>query len=102
MNIINNAIDAIEMEQGTITITTGRSSQNMVYVSVRDTGKGIDNKDKLKIFDPFFTTKDTGHGIGLGLAISYSIIQEHNGEIKVKSALHKGTEFIIRIPVLQL
>jgi PAS domain S-box-containing protein len=100
MNIINNAIDALEDEQGTITIKTSFSS-SMVSISIKDTGKGIKEDDKLKIFDPFFTTKEVGYGLGLGLAISYSIIQEHNGEIIVKSIVNKGTEFIVRIPIKQ-
>jgi two-component system NtrC family sensor kinase len=100
MNIINNAIDAIEKENGTITIKTSLSS-DAIFISIKDTGKGIKDDDKLNIFDPFFTTKEVGYGLGLGLAISYSIIQEHHGEILVKSALNEGTEFIIKIPILQ-
>ncbi|MBN2347731.1 MAG: PAS domain S-box protein [Bacteroidales bacterium] len=100
MNIISNAIDAIEDKQGIITVKTSVSS-GWVSVSIRDTGKGINEKDKLKIFDPFFTTKEVGYGMGLGLAISYSIIQEHKGEIIVNSKIGKGTEFIIKIPIIQ-
>ena len=54
-----------------------------------------------KIFDPFFTTKDVGKGTGLGLSISFGIIQKHNGEIEVFSKPGDGTEFIIRIPIIQ-
>lgn len=100
MNIINNAIDAIEDKRGKITIKTGVSS-GMVNVVIKDTGTGIGKEAKPKIFDPFFTTKEAGFGLGLGLAISYSIIQEHNGEITVKSESGKGTEFTVRIPVAQ-
>jgi two-component system NtrC family sensor kinase len=55
-----------------------------------------------KIFEPFFTTKDVGQGTGLGLSISYGIIQNHGGDIQVKSKLGQGTEFIITIPVMQI
>ncbi len=100
MNIINNAIDSIDKEHGSITIATFFSSDK-VNISIKDTGRGIKDNDHAKIFDPFFTTKEVGFGLGLGLAMSYSIIQEHNGEIVVKSALNKGTEFVIKIPVNQ-
>jgi len=100
MNIINNAIDAINQSQGRITIKTGKYDDH-VFISITDTGCGIKEEEKKKIFDPFFTTKEVGYGLGLGLAISYSIIQEHDGEITVKSAVGKGSEFIIKIPVVQ-
>ena len=100
LNVINNAIDAIEGKQGTITIETGVFADR-VNISIRDTGKGIKDDDKMKIFDPFFTTKEVGYGLGLGLSITYSIIREHNGEITVDSIVGKGTAFIIRLPVTQ-
>jgi PAS domain S-box-containing protein len=100
MNIINNAIDAIEGCPGTITITTGVSAGS-VNISIHDTGKGIRDNDKTRIFDPFFTTKEAGYGLGLGLSITYSIIREHNGKISVKSGEGKGTTFTIHIPALQ-
>jgi PAS domain S-box-containing protein len=100
MNIINNAIDAIEKENGDITIKTSLSS-DAACISVKDTGRGIKDDDKLRVFDPFFTTKEVGYGLGLGLAISYSIVQEHKGSIKVNSTVNEGAEFIIRIPLSQ-
>lgn len=100
MNIINNAIDAIDTKGGKITIKTN-TEKDSVKVYIEDTGRGISKDDKLKIFDPFFTTKDVGYGMGLGLAISYSIIQEHNGEIIVNSRIGKGTEFILKLPISQ-
>jgi two-component system NtrC family sensor kinase len=54
-----------------------------------------------KIFEPFFTTKDVGKGSGLGLSISYGIIQNHGGDIQVRSKPNQGTEFIITIPIVQ-
>ena len=100
MNVINNAIDAIGPVSGIITIKTG-FTPDKVQISISDTGIGIEGKIKSKIFDPFFTTKDVGYGMGLGLSISYSIIQEHDGDIWVNSEKNHGTEFIIRIPVKQ-
>ena len=91
INIINNSIDAIE-DKGEIIINT-KEIKNKVYVSIKDNGKGMDEETKNRIFDPFFTTKDVGEGTGMGLSIAYGIIEEHFGDIKVKSEIGKGTEF---------
>jgi two-component system, NtrC family, sensor kinase len=99
MNILSNAIQAIPAE-GSIFIKTWQQN-DMVKISVRDTGAGMTEDVRKKIFDPFFTTKEVGKGTGLGLSISFGIIQKHNGEIEVFSNPGEGTEFIIRIPVNQ-
>jgi len=99
MNILSNAIDAIE-EKGKITITTSRAN-GFIRISIKDTGKGIPEHLRAKIFDPFFTTKEVGQGTGLGLSISHGIIEKHKGSIKVKSAIRKGSEFIISLPAKQ-
>jgi len=99
MNILSNAIDAIE-GNGTITICTSLSGEN-VRISIRDTGNGIQKNLREKIFDPFFTTKEVGKGTGLGLSITQSIIEKHKGKIEVKSEPGNGTEFIILLPVNQ-
>ncbi|HOP03173.1 MAG TPA: YfiR/HmsC family protein [Tenuifilaceae bacterium] len=99
MNLISNAIDAIE-NKGTITITT-KHAENSCIITVVDDGGGIPLDVLPKIFDPFYTTKDVGKGTGLGLSISYGIIEEHNGTIEVKSEPGKGTEFNITIPLKQ-
>ena len=99
MNILSNAIQAIPAG-GTIFIKTWQAN-DMVKISISDTGTGMTEDIRKKIFDPFFTTKDVGKGTGLGLAISFGIIQKHNGEIEVFSKPGEGTEFIIRIPVNQ-
>ena len=93
MNILVNACQAIEKE-GTITITTEYLNDNL-KISIKDTGKGIEDTDK--IFLAGFTTKGVGIGTGLGLAISSKIIDKHNGKIEVNSEIGKGSEFIITI-----
>ncbi len=99
MNLLTNAIDAIENE-GKIVITT-RAKGNQCYLSIRDNGKGIPEAIRSRIFDPFFTTKEVGKGTGLGLSISYGIINEHCGTIDVNSVPGKGSEFIITVPIRQ-
>jgi len=99
MNILSNAIQAIPGE-GKIFIKTWHD-QNNVRISIKDTGAGMTDEVRKKIFDPFFTTKDVGKGTGLGLSISFGIIQKHNGEIEVFSKPGDGTEFVIRIPIIQ-
>ena len=96
MNVISNAVDAIEGE-GKITIATGQED-GMFFISVKDTGGGIPEAIRGRIFEPFFTTKPVGQGTGLGLAISYGIVQAHRGSIEVRSKEGEGTEFIIQIP----
>ncbi len=70
-----------------------------IEISCIDTGSGIASENLKKIFEPFFTTKDVGKGTGLGLSVSYGIIKEHGGEIKVDSEMGKGTNFTIIIPL---
>ncbi|HYW79953.1 MAG TPA: ATP-binding protein, partial [Thermoguttaceae bacterium] len=70
-----------------------------VRIVVRDTGVGIPAEDVDKIFDPFFTSKEVGQGTGLGLAVSYGIIERHGGMIVVESTAGEGTVFIITLPV---
>ncbi len=96
MNLINNAIEAIEGE-GKIYIKTWQDD-GLVKISIRDTGKGMDEKTRKRIFEPFYTTKEVGKGTGLGLSISFGIIEKHQGSIEVKTTRGKGSEFIITIP----
>lgn len=97
MNIISNGAQAVE-KKGDIWIKTWEKS-GFAHISIKDSGPGIPKNAMDKIFDPFFTTKPVGQGTGLGLSISYGIVQKHGGEIKVKSEVGKGTEFIIKIPM---
>jgi PAS domain S-box-containing protein len=96
MNLITNACQAID-GSGDIWITT-KLENGTVIISIRDNGLGMDKEHLSRIFDPFFTTKDVGEGAGLGLSISYGIIQRHKGEILVDSKKGSGTAFTIRMP----
>jgi signal transduction histidine kinase len=73
----------------------------VVLLVVSDNGDGISPENLGKIFDPFFTTKPEGKGVGLGLAVSYGIIQAHGGEIEVKSVVGEGTTFTVSLPLEQ-
>jgi two-component system NtrC family sensor kinase len=97
MNLITNAIDAIDGE-GSITLCTGRG-ETFFEITVSDTGKGIPPEGRDRIFEPFFTTKPVGSGTGLGLAIAHSIVQAHRGTITVASEIGRGTTFTITIPL---
>ncbi len=97
LNVISNAEHAIH-STGIITIITSKEN-GYLEVKIIDTGDGIDQSISSKISDPFFTTKDPGYGVGLGLPITYSIIDEHNGNIEFESEHRKGTEFRIKLPV---
>ena len=96
MNVLSNAIDAIEGE-GEIVISTEQAGP-MFSISITDTGRGIPDAIRDRVFDPFFTTKAVGQGTGLGLSISYGIVKKHGGEIEIRSKEGRGTEVIVRIP----
>lgn len=99
LNLLVNASQAIE-DKGTITIRSGMGeSDDSVWLSIEDTGRGIPRELRGKIFDPFFTTKAVGEGTGLGLSVSYGIVQMHGGEIKVQSTPGKGSCFTLVLPV---
>ncbi|MGB9612923.1 MAG: GAF domain-containing sensor histidine kinase, partial [Candidatus Margulisiibacteriota bacterium] len=95
VNIINNAIQAMEEKGGELTILT-QDLEKSVKINIIDTGPGMSKEILQKIFDPFFTTKESGSG--LGLAITKKIIDEHQGTISVTSILGKGTNFAICLP----
>jgi signal transduction histidine kinase len=101
MNILNNALQAMD-ERGTITLETKHlADKNEVEVAISDTGKGMSEEVKRRLFEPFFTTKPVGEGTGLGLSISYGIIEEHDGRIEVESAEGNGSTFKIFLPITQ-
>jgi signal transduction histidine kinase len=99
MNLIMNARDAMP-RGGELTITT-ESENSAVRVEVSDNGMGIPAEHLNKIFDPFFTTKATSRGTGLGLAVTYGIIQEHSGLIQVDSVVGRGTTFRLEFPAVR-
>jgi signal transduction histidine kinase len=99
LNLLSNAAQAIESEQGTITLTTRRDDDAHVAVEIEDNGKGIPPDVLPRIFDPFFTTKDVGQGTGLGLSIVYKIVTDHGGKITVDSAVGIGTKFKLVLPL---
>ena len=96
-NLLLNARDAIP-DGGRVTLRTSSSDRDAVSVEVADTGIGIAPENVARIYDPFFTTKGVGRGTGLGLAVSYGIVQEHAGHIAVESAPGRGTTFRITLP----
>jgi CheY-like chemotaxis protein/two-component sensor histidine kinase len=116
LNLINNARDAIDPEQGgEISIATRALSgslrqalpeafsktKSVVEIEVRDSGSGMDLKTQEHIFEPFFTTKGKKRGSGLGLAMVYGIVREHGGSIECSSKPGKGTSFRILLPALE-
>jgi len=96
MNLFQNAIHAIP-EKGEIWIRSWEDGDR-VHISVRDSGKGIRKEHLGRIFEPFFTTKEVGQGTGLGLSVSYRIIENHGGKITVSSDEGNGAEFVITLP----
>ena len=101
INLILNGMQAIT-DGGSITINAWKGIENsakMLYCQVQDTGQGISKQDVDKIFDPFFTTKEVGRGLGLGLSISHSIIEQHGGRIDVESVPGEQTTFTVLLPI---
>jgi len=105
MNILNNALQAIELRKskdidyvGRLTIETQIHNEK-IHILLSDNGVGMNEETQKKIFDPFFTTKEVGEGTGLGLSIVYKIIDKHNGKITVNSELNVGTTFTIILPI---
>ena len=108
LNVYNNAFYAVaekkkmqpEVYEPMVSVSTKRFSDK-IQIRVKDNGKGIPQKDLDKIFQPFFTTKPPGQGTGLGLSLSYDIIQVNGGEITVETKEGAGAEFTIRIPLVK-
>jgi two-component system NtrC family sensor kinase len=98
LNLINNAIDAMEKRGGEIVVRT-RLEENDVVAKVTDNGPGIPRANLGRIFDPFFTTKPVGKGTGLGLSICYGIVKKYGGEINVRSVPEVETTFSVKIPL---
>jgi PAS domain S-box-containing protein len=98
LNLLINAIDAIEDGPGEISIKTKNTGES-IQVSIADNGVGIPPEDIGHIFEPFYTTKDPGHGTGLGLAVCHQIVSRHGGQILVDSQPDLGTTFTIILPL---
>ena len=114
INLLNNAVDSIGQD-GTIWVTTRLGPQSRrVQVTVADNGSGIDPEDLKRVFEPFFTTKAPGGGTGLGLSVSFGIIQDHHGAITARSPAPRnfwqnprrveappgpGSVFLVELPV---
>ena len=98
INLVVNAIQATP-EGGSLTIKSLRGEDGWVNIIFQDTGCGIPAENMDKIFTPFFTTKDEVKGVGLGLSVSYGIIERHGGKIEVESEVGKGSTFTVSLPV---
>ena len=104
LNIVINALDATD-PGGSITVTSGigvstsKPGQQGIEILCTDTGCGIPPENLNKLFDPFFTTKEVGHGTGLGLSVSYGIVERHGGTIWVQSKVGKGSTFKVWLPI---
>jgi signal transduction histidine kinase len=106
MNLLANAADAVGERAGNIWITVvaagADAAKESVVITVRDDGAGMDAEVCARAFEPFFTTKEIGRGTGLGLAVSYAIVQRHRGSIGLTSRPGVGTTFTLRLPVRQV
>ncbi len=101
INLLMNCGESMEGE-GRLTVTTSmEAGGEMLQIRFRDTGPGIPQGHLSRLFDPFFTTKEVGKGVGLGLSISYGIIQKHRGRVSVESTCPHGTTFLVELPVHQ-
>ncbi len=122
MNLLNNAVDAIDQKIKEDTFKTGtmqhangeggyqikiatklydEANEKKVKILISDNGAGIQEEFRERVFDPFFTTKEVGKGTGLGLSICHGIIEKHGGSITFKSVHGEGTDFIITLSDIQ-
>ncbi|QWV98910.1 HAMP domain-containing protein [Geomonas nitrogeniifigens] len=98
MNLMINAQQAMGGAAGLVRLSARRLEEGALELRVSDNGPGIPREIQAKIFDPFFTTKPAGQGTGLGLSVSYGIVKDHGGEIRLESEEGGGTTFIITLP----
>jgi two-component system, NtrC family, sensor kinase len=99
LNLFLNARDAMP-KGGWLTVSTAFSGSEAI-VEVADTGTGIPSEQLARIYDPFFTTKPEGRGTGLGLSVTYGIVQEHGGTLSCESHIGQGTRFRLTLPLAE-
>ncbi|HEY3448343.1 MAG TPA: ATP-binding protein [Myxococcales bacterium] len=100
LNLVSNARTAmLKAAPKRLTVST-RSEAGKVHLTVSDTGKGIDGKVLPRIFEPFFTTKDVWSNVGLGLSVSFRVVEEHGGRIEVATEVGKGSAFTVELPAV--
>ncbi len=97
MNILDNAQYAVKGE-GSVKIQV-KTQGNNVIIKFTDSGEGIKQEDLNRVFEPFYTTKPVGEGTGMGMSITYRVVKNHNGDIKVSSEQGKGTTFTLTLPI---
>jgi len=102
INMISNAVEAMQPEGGTLQISAGLLENGTILLQFKDTGIGVPVENRSRLFEPFFTTKKKGKGVGLGLSVVYGIVKEHGGRIDVESQEGQGTVFRIELPVKAL
>jgi len=98
MNLAINAQQAMQPDGGTVDLET-YYDDSFAYVAVSDTGPGVSAEIAEKIFEPFYTTKAAGEGTGLGLSVTYGIVQDHKGDIRIEQSESGGARFVIQIPI---
>jgi signal transduction histidine kinase len=97
VEIMGNAIDALEEVGGGVFAVSARRDADDLLLEVSDSGPGV--RDPQRIFDPFYTTKPVGKGMGLGLSVTYGVVQDHHGSISCQNRPEGGAIFVVRIPV---
>jgi len=101
INLLRNALDAVrDMDQKKVTLTLERSD-TFAKITVHDTGPGVSDDVQERLFDPFFTTKEIGEGVGLGLSITYGIVTDLDGDIRVANAPSGGAMFMVKLPLYE-
>jgi signal transduction histidine kinase len=101
LNILINAVQAIDHKQGKIEISTGfQVKDGRVFINIKDNGKGISNAIADKIFLPFVTDKQNEEGTGLGLSVTYTLVKAHQGEVVFDTRAGQGTSFTVYLPTL--
>ncbi|MBM3262653.1 MAG: hypothetical protein FJY97_04410 [candidate division Zixibacteria bacterium] len=101
MNIMTNSIQAMK-DGGQLRIHTERAGENQIKVRITDSGCGMTPEVLGRVFEPFFTTRDVGEGTGLGMSVTYGVIQKHSGKIEAESEVGKGTPLTVTLPLRQI